>query len=310
MKRERLAALAAVMLGLATMQPASAQPAQPVHAPSTQGAADLARTATEAAKQIDATVEGRRLVILGEMHGTAETPAIAGELAARWATGAHAQPVLLGLEATSVDQARVDRYLASRGTPADRADLLAGEHWTEPMHDGRDSVAMAGLIERMRALRAAGGDISIALFDTPGKGERDARMATSLRNAIAAHRGARVLVLTGNVHAMTGKPPQMFSEGKPYKLPTTTARHLADLHPVSIDVRAMQGDLWICQETCGRKTLPSGGRTITAPSIERYDPGQAWDYLVKLPRFTASLPAVPGTPAAVPAPAGSGASKR
>ena len=165
------------------------------------------------------------------------------------------------------------------------------------MHDGRDSVAMAGLIERMRALRSTGADVSIALFDAPGKDERNARMAVSLRSAIAAHPRARVLVLTGNVHAMTGKPPQMFSEGKPYELPMTTARHLADLHPVSIDVRAMQGDLWICQEICGRKALPSSGRTISAPSIERYDAGQAWDYLVKLPRFTASPPAVPGAAA-------------
>ena len=288
MKKGSLAAFAAVLVCLATTQPADAQA---VRNPATQEAGDVARTARDAAKLVDATVAGRRFVVLGEMHGTAETPAIAGELAARWATGEHRQPVLLGLEITSADQARVDRYLASRGTPADRADLLAGEHWTEPTHDGRDSVAMAGLIERMRALRAAGGNVSIALFDAPGKGERNARMAAALRSAIAAHPRARVLVLTGNVHAMTGKPPEMFSEGKPYKLPMTTARHLADLHPVSIDVRAMQGDLWICQETCGRKTLPSSGRTIPGPSIERYDPGQAWDYLLKLPRFTASLPA-------------------
>jgi hypothetical protein len=307
MKKESLAALAAVMLVLAMMQPASAQL---VRAPTAQQVDDVTRTATEAAKLIDATVAGRHLVMLGEMHGTAETPAIAAELAARWATGEHRQPVLLGLEVTSVDQARVDRYLASRGTAADRTDLLAGEHWTDPMHDGRDSVAMAGLIERVRALRAAGADISIALFDAPGKDERNARMAVSLRHAIAAHPQARVLVLTGNVHAMTGKPPQMFSEGKPYKLPTTTAQHLADLHPVSIDVRAMQGDLWICQETCGRKTLPSTGRSISAPSIEHYDADQPWDYLVKLPRFTASLPAVPTAPAAVAAPAGSVAAKR
>lgn len=286
MKKGSLAALAAVLVRLATMHTAAAQ-----------DAGDVARTATEAAKLIDATVAGRHLVMLGEMHGTAETPAIAGELVARWVTGAHRQPVLLGLEVTSVDQARVDRYLASRGTPADRADLLAGEHWTEPMHDGRDSVAMAGLIERVRALRAAGADISIALFDAPGNGERNARMAASLRGAIEAHPQSRVLVLTGNVHAMTGKPPQMFSEGKPYKLPTTTAQHLADLHPVSIDVRAMQGDLWMCQETCGRKTLPPSGRSISAPSIERYDPGQPWDYLVKLPRFNASLPAASGAAA-------------
>jgi erythromycin esterase-like protein len=246
----------------------------------------------DAAAQIAAAVGDRRLVMLGEMHGTTEIPAIAGDLVARW-TGGHAQSVLLGLEATTADQARVDRYLASDGTAADRADLLAGEHWTEPMHDGRDSRAIAGLIERLRTLRAAGADVSIAMFDAPGAGERNARMAASLRSAIAAHQGARVLVLTGNVHAMTGEPPEMFSAGKPYKLPTTMARHLADLHPVSINVGAAQGDFWACQDTCGRHLAMQGRHpSIAEPSLERNDPGDTWDYLLMLPRFSASEPAI------------------
>jgi hypothetical protein len=103
-----------------------------------------------------------------------------------------------------------------------------------------------------------------------------------------------VLVLTGNVHAMTGEPPQMFNEGKPYKLPTTMARRLADLHPASVDIRAMQGDMWVCQDTCGVHALPPPKRTIDVPELSRNPPGDTWDYRVALPRFTASLPAVRG----------------
>jgi hypothetical protein len=117
-------------------------------------------------------------------------------------------------------------------------------------------------------------------------------MAEALRRAIAAHPGARVLALAGNVHAMTGEPPQMFSEGKPYKLPVTMARRLADLHPVSVDIRAMQGDMWVCQDTCGVHALPPAKRTIDSPELTRNDPGDTWDYRVALPRFTASLPAL------------------
>jgi predicted SnoaL-like aldol condensation-catalyzing enzyme len=295
MKKGSLAALAAALLGLAGMHAAGAQEAD-----------DVARTAVDAARLIDASVAGQRVVMLGEIHGTAENPAIAGELAARWATGDRAQPMLLGLEATSADQARVDRYLASAGTTADRADLLAGKHWTEPMHDGRDSLAMAALIERMRALRAGGADVSVALFDAPGGGDRDARMASSLRSAIVAHPGARVLVLAGNVHAMTGPPNPMTNDGKPYTPPTTMARHLADLHPVSINFGALRGDAWTCWagNDCGPHALPPANRSIDGPTIDRQDPGQAWDYFVTLPRFTASAPAVPASaPVAVtPAP--------
>jgi hypothetical protein len=282
MRKGSLAALVALLLGLGNL-----------HAAGAQAAADAARTAIEAAKLIDASVAGQRVVMLGEIHGTVENPAIAGELAARWATRDGAQPVLLGLEVTSADQARVDRYLASRGTPADRVDLLAGTHRTEPLHDGRDSQAMAALIERMRALRAGGADVSVALFDAPGAGERDARMAASLRSAIAAHPGGRVLVLTGNVHAMTGPPNPMTNDGKPVTPPTTMARHLADLHPVSINFGALRGDAWTCwaRNDCGPHALPSASRSIADPTIDRYDPGEAWDYLVTLPRFTASAPA-------------------
>jgi hypothetical protein len=268
-----------------------------MHPVAAKEAGDVAGAATRAAAMIDAEVAGKHLLMLGEMHGTAECPAIAGELAARWATGAHAQPVLLGLEVASDDQARVDRYLASAGTAADRADLLAGKHWMDPSHDGRDSAAMASLLERMRALRAAGADVAVALFDAPGDGERDGRMAARLRSAIAAHPGSRVLVLTGNVHAMTGAPPEMFREGKPYTLPLTMARRLADLHPVSVDIRATQGDMWVCQDTCGVHALPPQRRTVDAPELARNDPGSTWDYRIALPRFTASLPAVPAVPA-------------
>lgn len=286
MRKGSLAALAALLIGGLVI----------AHAVGAQPAGHVADVAHKAATLIDAGVAGQHVVLLGEIHGTTEIPAIAGELAARWTTGAGKQPLLLGLEANSADQARVDRYLASKGTVADRADLIAGAHWTEPMHDGRDSRAMAALIERMRALRAGGADVAISMFDAAGDGERDARMAASLRSAIEAHPAAHVLVLTGNVHAMTGKPPEMFLDDKPYTPPTTMARHLADLHPVSIEFRALQGDAWTCHgRDCGPHALPQAPRSITEPSIERQDPGASWDYLMVLPRFTASKPAIAQT---------------
>lgn len=283
MGKGSLAALAVLLFAvLGTREVAQAHPA-----------GDRDGVAGKAAALIDAEVGKRHLVMLGEIHGTAEIPAIAGELAARWTTGSDKRPLLLGLEAASADQARVDRYLASKGTAADRASLLAGAHWTEPMHDGRDSQAMAALIERMRALRSGGADISVAMFDAAGKGERDARMAASLRGAIRKHPAARVLVLAGNVHAMTGKPQEMFLDDKPFTPPTTMARHLADLQPVSIEFRALRGDAWTCQDTCGPHALPTASRSMTEPTMERHAPGESWDYLLALPRFTASPPAVP-----------------
>ncbi|MGV6492816.1 hypothetical protein ACTUVK_003020 [Stenotrophomonas rhizophila] len=94
----------------------------------------------------------RPLVLVGELHGTVETPALVGELAC--AAAADATPVTVALEMDPTEQARIDAYLASAGTAADRSALLAGRFWTRTMQDGRSSVAMAALIERLRSLRS------------------------------------------------------------------------------------------------------------------------------------------------------------
>lgn len=231
-----------------------------------------------------------RLVLLGEMHGTVETPALTGNLVAHFAGQG---PVVLALEVTSMDQARVDAFLDSDGGEAAKAELLAGRHWQEPMHDGRDSVAMLGLLEQVRRLRAGGADVQVVLFDVPGKGDRDQRMARSLRAAIAAHPGARTLVLTGNVHAMTGEPPSfVLPDGSPYDAPITLGRHLQDLSPLSIDIRAARGEFWACQQVCEPHAVRTpAANTREIPGVS--EAGPSWDRRLMLPRFSASPPAVP-----------------
>jgi hypothetical protein len=87
-------------------------------------------------------------------------PIPAGALLDRYA--AQQRPVVLALEINTNEQPRFDRYLASHGTDADRAALLAGDHWQERHHDGRDSEAMFDLIEHMREVHARGADVALA----------------------------------------------------------------------------------------------------------------------------------------------------
>ncbi len=254
---------------------------------------------------VDAIGE-RRLALLGEMHGTREIPVMTGELAAQYA--ARSDAVLFGLEIPSDDQGRVDRYIESAGNPADRAALLAGEHWREPHHDGRDSRAMFDLIERMRGLRADGADVSVILFDAPGGGERDQRMAVALRAAIERKPDAMVLVLTGNVHAMTGTPPPMIHGGKPYALPPTLGRRLADLSPLSIDIRASRGQFVRCEAgVCAPQAVRDQGPERVTPTLERSE-GRPWDMTLTLPRFTVSEPAIDARYRDGPGPPGSNTS--
>jgi hypothetical protein len=239
------------------------------------------------------TIAARRLVLLGEMHGTREIPALVGDLIERESRAGG--PLVLALEITVRDQPVVDRYLASTGAPADRAALLAGAHWTEPHHDGRDSQAMAGLIERVRQLHARGRDVSIVLFDPADTADRNRGMAAILRRTALAAPQARLRVLTGNVHAMTGKPAwDMFDEsGRRIEPPMTAGRLLADLHPFSIDIEALGGSAWTCQAgRCGAHAYHATPG-MHAPAIDNAaDAGAAWDATLRLPAFTASPPAI------------------
>jgi hypothetical protein len=238
------------------------------------------------------TIAARRLVLLGEMHGTREIPALVGDLIERESRAGG--PLVLALEITTRDQPVVDRYLASAGARADRAALLAGAQWTEPHHDGRDSQAMAGLIERVRLLRARGRDVSIVLFDPADAADRNRGMATILRATALAAPQARLRVLTGNVHAMTDRPAwDMFDEsGRRIEPPMTAGRHLADLHPFSIDIEALGGTAWTCQAgRCGAHAYRAKPG-MHAPAIDiATDVGTAWDATLLLPAFTASPPA-------------------
>lgn len=248
-----------------------------------------AAAADEPADLLQAAIGDHPLVLLGEMHGTREIPAMTAELVRRYARSG---PVLLALEADAGDQARLDRFLDSGGGEDAKDALLGGTHWQDAMHDGRDSVAMFELLEDARRLRASGARVDVVLFDAAGAGDRDARMGRVLRNAIAAHPRARALVLTGNVHAMTGAPMQMFSaDGKAMALPETMGHHLADLAPLSVEIRAGEGDFWICQARCGISPVRNP-RHVEAPSLTDNEGAGSWDLTLLIPRFSASRPAV------------------
>ena len=241
----------------------------------------------------------RKFVLIGEMHGTREIPALVAEFVehvARRHGSRGQQPIILALEIASGDQPDVDRYMDSNGTPADKAALLAGSHWQDAMHDGRDSRAMFDLIERMRQLSHAGNDVSIDLFDEAGEGTRDKRMADHLRKVVRDSPGATVLVLAGNVHAMTAEPPwKVFDGGKQIKLPMTVGRYLVDLHPLSINIDAAGGEAWSCM---GRECKPHAMPTRRSPPVATLEfhgaSESAWDATLTLPVFTASLPALDG----------------
>jgi hypothetical protein len=188
-------------------------------------------------------LEPGRVVVLGELHGAVEHPAAIAEAAA-----AHGDPLWIGLEISNEEQPYLNAFLGSDGGAAARADLLSGPHWAS--EDGRSSRAMLDLVERVRALRAAGAAIELEAFDgprtAPTRTERDATMADAIAAAVRPDRA--LLVLAGNLHALLDDPP---FEIEPGYVPMAAVLVERGVDVVSILAVAHEGETWGCQSVIG-----------------------------------------------------------
>lgn len=262
------------------------------------------------------------LLILGEIHGTDESPAFAAEVACH--AVAAGRSLVLALELPAEEAERLEPFLASAGSESDRAAMLAGGRWRAAYQDGRSSQAMVDLLERVRSLRAGGGAVEVILFDRqPGEAaagqaggadesfDRDREMAKALAEGLIASEAEMALVLTGNVHSRVtvGVPWDAQLEPMAYHLlqdgqglaPGDRARKL-----VSLDVASRGGEAWMCRgaspASCGVRRF--GGRSNQASwAIERHeavDGGHHGRYHVGV--SSASPPAVRGSAVRVPGP--------
>lgn len=95
---------------------------------------------------------------------------------------------------------------------------------------------------------------------------------------------------------MTRRPPwPLLEDGEPIEPPISAGRLLADLHPVSIDVRGLSGAYWACADRgrCAVQTVtPSATGSLAAARLEHNAADDAWDFTLLLPRFMPSAPAI------------------
>ncbi len=237
----------------------------------------------DTAAQIGTHAGDHRLLVLGELHGTRETPLLVQALLTHYA--GNDTPVQLALELPTKENAVLATYMASTGNATAKQVLRTSPYWNvkDHLHDGRRSQDMLDLIEAARALRAQGRDVTVVGFDANPTGERapgarDADMAKTLRAAFhALPSNARMIVLTGNVHGSR----------ESYGLidyPPATAL-LADLSLYNVRIEAQRGEFWACMgyRKCGTRNLI----TRDAASPRAYsNPDRDYDLWVFLPRFT------------------------
>ena len=244
-------------------------------------------------------VADRRLVLVGEMHGTREVPRALADLAQQLADAE--RPLIVGLEIWRKEQARIDRYLDSAGTLEDRSELLTGEFWTRSYQDGRSSEAMVELLDRLRAL-ALKAPLKVLAFDADpvadsGGAARDQAMAERIAAALDAEPEAHALVLAGNFHTRIQESAPWDPEHR------FMGHHLIDYQPYSLEIMGLGGSAWICTgadvDSCKARDMPessmSPGLTLGDAIGERGHHG-IW----LLPQVSASPPATAPPTASVP----------
>lgn len=244
---------------------------------------------------LDEVLKPGKILLLGEMHGTAESPAFVADLACHAAKAG--RPVTVALEVNRAEAPRVEAYLASKGLSEDRAAFLQGDFWSHQGRDGRSSEAMASLVESLRKLRQQGASLKVELLD-PGPGgykdgpDRDRQMAANLAAAVERSPGDVFVSLTGNLH---NRIVRGWSNNPGYEWMGYLLRQKHADRVVSLNVSSTGGTAWVCfGEDCGPKPMkgkedPGGPRITLHPQD---DSGYDGTYFIGA--MTASPPAVPG----------------
>jgi hypothetical protein len=195
------------------------------------------------------------VIVFGEQHGTVESPLFVGD--AVCAATRAGIPVVLGLEIPTSEQAGIAQFLASPGSAADREALTRGAFWNRAQQDGRSSVAMEALLDRVRALRARGAAADVVAFDVATglrARERDRAMADTLIAVAIRSRQHVLIALTGNLHAILRGGMPMDSTVEP--MATRLAARIPDRGVVSLDMSHEGGEAWQCRGATPGSTDP------------------------------------------------------
>ncbi|WP_163990412.1 hypothetical protein [Pyxidicoccus caerfyrddinensis] len=182
------------------------------------------------------------VLLLGELHGTQEVPRFLAQASCQSVVAG--TPVTVGLELPVESQERVADFLTSEGTDADWLKLMDAPFWRSPYPDGRNSEAMANMLEQLRQLRARGLDVEVFVFDHPqlrAQVREEAMAATVL--ARVQHAPDRFfLVVSGNIHPRT--KPGLPWDGKYQPMGLLLSKHVKDV--VALDMAYDSGSAWIC----------------------------------------------------------------
>jgi hypothetical protein len=252
-------------------------------------------TMSAAVQHIECRSADRRLLVVGEIHGTNETPALVAELVK---AASKDRPVRVGLEWPAWMQGYVETYLASEGSLDDRKAMLRMGYW-RAVQDGRGSKSMVDLVDAVRVLRKSGRNVDIFLMEpnvpsNPSDLQSDPLtfkengMAKALETALdATPKNALVVAYMGRVHSR-------YVARADHPQPSVLQQVLED-HPLYVAVQADAGSAWTCEpgKGCGPHMFkappgaPSGD--VQIEPLDDAPKGLAAE-IFDFPVFTPSMP--------------------
>lgn len=186
----------------------------------------------------------KEIVLIGEMHGTQETPRLFGNLVTV-ATIENSKRIGVGLELPIQLQRLIDEAVKSNAKiDSFRQQLLADPIW-QKINDGRSSEAMLDLICHTLQL-AESQKMSLFFFDTSNI-ERDASMGQFIGQYVREHGYDVTFILTGNIHANKASRHPLMAKVVP--MGHRLQEQGFTVH--SYDVGYSEGDAWSCGPECG-----------------------------------------------------------
>lgn len=221
---------------------------------------DVQKPATRA----DQTAQ--EIILIGEVHGTEETPRLFSNLVTVAAREKN-QRIGVGLELPTLLQRVIDDAVKNN-TRVDsfRAQLPANPAWQQ-ISGGRNSRATLDLICDMLKL-AESQKVSLFFFDTQIN-DRDETMAQFIGQRVQEQRYDVTLILTGNVHANTAS----WHPKQPKIVPMGHRLEEQGFAVHSYYVRYSAGEAWICTPQCGVRHLNDSSMPTDSDAIhqEGYD---------------------------------------
>ncbi len=225
-----------------------------------------------------------KFVLMGELHGTAEIPALFFDLVCH---AAQSGSVEIGLEIQDIYSPAFEAYLRASDGAAAKTAFLQSEHWTYGI-DGRGSVAMLKLIDDLIVLKKSGFPIDIFVFSpTPPRNhsitDREKMMAVNWMSRMKSRPNARMFALVGNYHSSKFA----FRGGEP------AALHLPPSDTLTLEPQEVGGESWNCiAKGCGANAFggPNPGPRGIYPSSSRARDVADFEYSVGK-HYTASHPA-------------------